>query len=366
MQQRRRAGDGGASAGGPAGGGGASAAGATDGGAEAAQADIAALDDKAIKKLSVAALKEALQLRGLDTEGLKPVLIARLEGCETTRRRGTKRRAEERSSTDDFDDVPTCPICMEFLRREIYQCADGHLICGGCKPSLAGNRCPSCRQSMGSIRNRGMEGMLEKVRMPCRFRDGGCAAVGVKSDLEAHAEVCDFNPSLRPCPLSTCAHKCKPEVMARHVADVHDEIVYKVGDAYAEFHIDISPLSEWEDGEDGEWDRLIQFEASPAIYMLRHRSVDGMFQILAAQVFGESSDDHMLRFKLPLARGRMSVDIYPVRAELTSPRYPSFDDWPIPISSAVQLPLSMIKIRKNREHGEERGELVYHLMASPR
>ena len=130
--------------------------------------------------------------------------------------------------------------------------------------------------------------------------------------------------------------------------------MYKVGDAYTEF-VFTSLLSKLEDGEGGEWDALIQCKDSPAIYMIRHGLVDGMFQILAAQVFGESSDDHMLRVKFPLARGKMSVDINPVRAELASPRYASFEDWPTPRSSAVQLPLSMIKIRKNREHGEERG-----------
>ena len=56
--------------------------------------------------------------------------MARLEEHEAPRR-GTC--GEKRPAPEDFDDVPTCPICMEMLRGEIYQCSDGHIICSDCK-----------------------------------------------------------------------------------------------------------------------------------------------------------------------------------------------------------------------------------------
>ena len=41
---------------------------------------------------------------------------------------------------------PECPVCYEMMAppQRIFQCSNGHLICGGCRPRLEG--CPKCRK----------------------------------------------------------------------------------------------------------------------------------------------------------------------------------------------------------------------------
>ena len=36
-----------------------------------------------------------------------------------------------------------CPICFELSRPPVYQCPEGHIICGNCRPRVS--RCPVCR-----------------------------------------------------------------------------------------------------------------------------------------------------------------------------------------------------------------------------
>ena len=56
------------------------------------------------------------------------------------------------------EEVPECPICLESLAppREIYQCQEGHLVCGDCR--LKVTACAECRHQAGYLaRNRGLE-----------------------------------------------------------------------------------------------------------------------------------------------------------------------------------------------------------------
>ena len=69
-----------------------------------------------------------------------------------------KQRLEERvksSEGDSKDRAPSmydgldmeaeleCPICFELSRPPIFQCPEGHIICGACRPRVS--RCPVCR-----------------------------------------------------------------------------------------------------------------------------------------------------------------------------------------------------------------------------
>lgn len=59
------------------------------------------------------------------------------------------------------DDV-RCPICFEVYQEQIFQCQNGHALCGACGKSLI--VCPECRVpygTLGKIRNRAMEGLLK-------------------------------------------------------------------------------------------------------------------------------------------------------------------------------------------------------------
>jgi E3 ubiquitin-protein ligase SIAH1 len=66
-----------------------------------------------------------------------------------------------------------CPVCLEIPKaKPIYQCANGHLICCHCKPSLAIQICPTCEIEYKDqpIRNIIAEKIWEiGAILPCRF-----------------------------------------------------------------------------------------------------------------------------------------------------------------------------------------------------
>ena len=52
--------------------------------------------------------------------------------------------------------VPDCPVCLEppLRPRKIFQCANGHIVCGGCRERMTRmtrmtrSECPTCRQPL--------------------------------------------------------------------------------------------------------------------------------------------------------------------------------------------------------------------------
>ena len=79
----------------------------------------------------------------------KTVFLQLESSLETHYGRARARRTEE---------VPECPICLESLvaPREIYQCREGHLVCGDCRPKV--ELCSECRHEAGyQARNRFLE-----------------------------------------------------------------------------------------------------------------------------------------------------------------------------------------------------------------
>ena len=41
--------------------------------------------------------------------------------------------------------VPECPVCLEPMVGQIFNCPNGHLICGDCRAQVVGNICTICR-----------------------------------------------------------------------------------------------------------------------------------------------------------------------------------------------------------------------------
>ena len=84
--------------------------------------------------------------------------------CATRGRGGPKKRKAGEMTTTLDEDTSHCPVCMDWYRGEIYQCKEGHLVCGSCKSDLSA--CPTCRAPMQSIRARAVESILKSVVMP--------------------------------------------------------------------------------------------------------------------------------------------------------------------------------------------------------
>ena len=59
------------------------------------------------------------------------------------------------TSPSDLASLFECPVCFEYVLPPILQCQSGHLVCSNCRPKLS--CCPTCRGTLGNIRNLGME-----------------------------------------------------------------------------------------------------------------------------------------------------------------------------------------------------------------
>ena len=53
-----------------------------------------------------------------------------------------------------------CTVCLDIDGGEIYQCPQGHLICGTCKGKLPEIKCPTCSNVDIENRNRALENIV--------------------------------------------------------------------------------------------------------------------------------------------------------------------------------------------------------------
>lgn len=61
----------------------------------------------------------------------------------------------------DLDDLLQCPVCYEIPTGQIFQCNEGHHVCGRCKMRL--DVCPVCRALFFGTRNYAMEELIANV-----------------------------------------------------------------------------------------------------------------------------------------------------------------------------------------------------------
>lgn len=76
----------------------------------------------------------------------------------------------------DLDDLLQCPVCYEIPSGQIFQCNEGHHVCGRCKARL--NQCPVCRALFFGTRNYAMEELIANVRKLRAFKLGGKITTG--------------------------------------------------------------------------------------------------------------------------------------------------------------------------------------------
>lgn len=62
----------------------------------------------------------------------------------------------------DLDDLLQCPVCYEIPSGQIFQCNEGHHVCGRCKMRL--DVCPVCRAFFFGTRNYAMEELIDNVK----------------------------------------------------------------------------------------------------------------------------------------------------------------------------------------------------------
>ncbi|KAM3966871.1 uncharacterized protein ACR2FA_012402 [Aphomia sociella] len=79
----------------------------------------------------------------------------------------------------DLDDLLQCPVCYEIPSGQIFQCNEGHHVCGRCKARL--DMCPVCRALFFGTRNYAMEELIANVRKLRAFKLGGKITTGAES-----------------------------------------------------------------------------------------------------------------------------------------------------------------------------------------
>ncbi|CAE8718567.1 unnamed protein product [Polarella glacialis] len=114
-----------------------------------------------------------------------------------------------------------CPICFEPMAGHIFQCKEGHPICGECltKTKTRHDNCPSCRGPFPAedMRNRGMEQLAETMHFDCRW---GCGASWRPSELEEHCRNCELRQV--KCPVQDCPHRGTLFDLRQHLeVDLH-------------------------------------------------------------------------------------------------------------------------------------------------
>ena len=115
-----------------------------------------------------------------------------------------------------------CPVCFDYVLPPIYQCNSGHLICSNCRPKL--QSCPSCRGSLGNIRNLGMEKVAETIQFPCKYANSGCQERLLHTQKRTHEETCEYRPYSCPCPGTTCRWQGSLEEVLTHLLSAHKTI----------------------------------------------------------------------------------------------------------------------------------------------
>lgn len=84
-----------------------------------------------------------------------------------------------------------CPICNEFMTKNIIQCCLGHSICSTCLPKL-NNKCPLCKTPFENIRNFCLENLAGSIVIPCLNWRYGCRESVSLQNWKSHVEDCDF------------------------------------------------------------------------------------------------------------------------------------------------------------------------------
>ncbi|XP_045455295.1 uncharacterized protein LOC123664970 [Melitaea cinxia] len=76
----------------------------------------------------------------------------------------------------NLDDLLQCPVCYEIPSGQIFQCNEGHHVCGRCKMRL--DVCPVCRALFFGTRNYAMEELIANFRKLRAFKLGSKATTG--------------------------------------------------------------------------------------------------------------------------------------------------------------------------------------------
>lgn len=113
-----------------------------------------------------------------------------------------------------------CGVCCLPLKRPIFQCDVGHMICSLCHDKLKSvGECHKCRATGSYRRCHGMEDLVESIRVPCPHTAYGCAMRLSYYDQESHGLVCPHAPC--HCPSEGCRFVGSTAALLGHFFGTH-------------------------------------------------------------------------------------------------------------------------------------------------
>ena len=105
-------------------------------------------------------------LKALEEEEARKVAELEQEVKQLGNELKSKTRVEGGLGTD-LEELLLCPVCLDIAKPplQVWQCPEGHIVCGSCadRPELL--VCPQCRVSLAGMlsRNRALEDLSRRT-----------------------------------------------------------------------------------------------------------------------------------------------------------------------------------------------------------
>ena len=95
-----------------------------------------------------------------DSENVEDFIQSRLEMLGLV---SPPDRSREAALVSGLREELECPVCRAGVQGQVFQCHEGHVMCGPCRSRL--RTCPVCRTSLGRIliRNRALERLARLI-----------------------------------------------------------------------------------------------------------------------------------------------------------------------------------------------------------
>lgn len=127
----------------------------------------------------------------------------------------------EKGVLDPLLEYGECPICYNTILTDIFQCKNGHIICGDCKVKCT--CCPSCRDYSLNNRNLVLETLLNDKEITCPHEN--CTFFDKLFAVKKHVVVCDHrktNCFIRDCKEKVDINNLIDHMLTEHNCQIHD------------------------------------------------------------------------------------------------------------------------------------------------
>lgn len=113
-----------------------------------------------------------------------------------------------------------CPVCSDYMHKEISVCESGHSICKICKDKCSA--CPVCKSRFGDTRNYTLEKVIDALKFSCKNKSLGCTVVLNPIEIYYHMQDCECETYTCPlAELTKCTWTGKTKLIKDHLKIIH-------------------------------------------------------------------------------------------------------------------------------------------------